>query len=158
VLGILDEFKTTVGNLNAIETLNAMGAGYGVQLLTVVQNLAQLKTLMPDNWETYLANSGFQIFFPQRDWTTSEYLSRMAGEIEIQTTSRSFGAKDPSVSVGAKSKRFLSPEATRELPNEEMLVFCDGVPGVIRAGRRPYYQSPEFAGKYDLDPYHAKKA
>jgi type IV secretion system protein VirD4 len=158
VLGVLDEFKITVGNLNAIETLNAMGAGYGVQLLTVIQNLGQLKELMPKNWETYLANSGFQIYLRSRDWTTSDYLSRMCGEIEINRASRSFGPKETTVSVGAQSKRFLSPEAIREILDEEMFVFCDGVPGVIRAGRRPYYQSPEFAGRYDVDPYHAKKS
>jgi type IV secretion system protein VirD4 len=52
VLGILDEFKTAVGRLGAIDTLNAMGAGYGCQLLTVIQDLNQLKELYPQSWET----------------------------------------------------------------------------------------------------------
>src|SRR5262249_54796513 len=34
VLGVLDEFPTSVGNLSSIETLGAMGAGYGCQLIT----------------------------------------------------------------------------------------------------------------------------
>jgi len=159
VLGILDEFKTTVGNLNAINTLNSLGAGYGVQLITVIQNLGQLKELMPHNWETYLSNSGFQIYGRCRDWTTSEYLSRMSGSVEAQTASKQFG-RDVNVSVGTQAKRFLLPEETRELGDNEALVFCDGVPGVIRAGRRPYYDpnEPHFKGRYDMDPYHAKKA
>jgi type IV secretion system protein VirD4 len=157
VLGVLDEFRTTVGNLNAINTLNTLGAGYGVQLLTVILNLGQLQELMPHNWETYLANSGFQIFFRPRDWTTSDYLSKMAGDVGIPSATQSYGVKDATLSLGAQSKRYLSPEAVREIPDDEMLVFCDGVPGIIRAGRRPYYQSPEFAGRYDKDPYHATK-
>jgi type IV secretion system protein VirD4 len=156
VLGILDEFKTTVGNLDVIAALNSMGAGYGVQLLTVIQNLGQLQELMPRNWETYLANSGFQIFGRCHDWTSSEYLSRMSGDVGVHAPSRTYG-RDVNISLGSQSKKFLSPEATRELPDDEMLIFCDGVPGVIRAGRRPYYQSPEFEGKYDADPYHTKK-
>jgi type IV secretion system protein VirD4 len=156
VLGVLDEFAKTVGNLNAISTLNAMGAGYGVQLITVIQNLCQLKELMPKNWETYLSNCGFQIYGPNRDGTTSEYLSRMAGTVEVQSASKSFG-RDFSVSSRAEGKRYLLPEETRELSDNEALVFCDGVPGVIRAGRRPYYESPEFMGKFDDDPYHATK-
>jgi type IV secretory pathway TraG/TraD family ATPase VirD4 len=157
MLGVLDEFKTTVGNLNAINTLNSLGAGYGVQLITVIQNLGQLRELMPQNWETYLSNCGFQVYGRCRDWTTSDYLSRMSGTVETQRPSKSFG-KDVSISVGPQAKRFLLPEETRELSDNEALVFCDGVPGVIRAGRRPYYKDPKFAGKYDLDPYHAKKA
>jgi type IV secretory pathway TraG/TraD family ATPase VirD4 len=128
-----------------------------VQLITVIQNLGQLRELMPQNWETYLSNSGFQVYGRCRDWTTSEYLSRMSGSVQVHSASKSFG-RDVSVSTGAQSKRFLLPEETRELSDNEALVFCDGVPGVIRAGRRPYYNDPLFKGKYDEDPYHAKKA
>src|SRR5580692_7292765 len=114
MLGVLDEFKTTVGNLNAINTLNSLGAGYGVQLITVIQNLGQLRELMPQNWETYLSNSGFQIYGRCRDWTTSDYLSRMSGTVETQSASKSFG-RDVNISLGPQAKRFLLPEETREL-------------------------------------------
>lgn len=153
VLAVLDEFALTVGNLNAISTLNAMGAGYGVQLITVIQNLCQLKDLMPRNWETYLSNNGFQIYGPNREDTTSVYLSRMCGTQEIQSASKSFG-RDFSVSSRAESQPYIRPEKTRELSENEALVFCDGVPGVIRAGRMPYWEDPKFRGLFDQDPYH----
>jgi type IV secretory pathway TraG/TraD family ATPase VirD4 len=59
------------------------------------------------------------------------------------------------VSIGYTQQRrpFLTPEAVRDLPGDEMLVLGDGLPGVIRAGRRPYYQCPELRGMYDPDPY-----
>jgi type IV secretory pathway TraG/TraD family ATPase VirD4 len=53
-----------------------------------------------------------------------------------------------------QSRRYLMPEKCRELPGDEMLVFAQGIPGVIRAGRRAYFKSPEFAGCFDPDPYH----
>jgi hypothetical protein len=58
--------------------------------------------------------------------------------------------------MGSQGKPYLRPETIRELADDECLIWCDGVPGVIRAGRRPYYESPEFAGMWDGDPYHAK--
>jgi type IV secretion system protein VirD4 len=154
VLGILDEFKTAVGNLNAINALNAMGAGYGCQLLSVIQDLNQLKELIPHGWETYLANSGFQIFFKPRDWTTSDYISKMAGMVEVHSSSQSATDKSVNVSRGAQARRHLLPEEVRDIPENEMLVFVDRMTGIIRAGRRPYYESPEFAGRFDKDPYH----
>jgi type IV secretion system protein VirD4 len=159
VLGILDEFKTAVGNLNSINALNAMGAGYGVQLLTVIQDLTQLKELMPNGWETFLANSGFQLFFKPRDWTTSDYISKMAGMVEVHGPSRTAGDRhNVNVSVGSQARRHLLPEEVRDIPDNEMLIFTDRVSGIIRAGRRPYYESPEFAGRFDKDPYHVKKS
>jgi type IV secretion system protein VirD4 len=71
VLGLLDEFKSAVGRLGVIETAMGLAAGYGLQLLPVFQNLSQLQELYPQGWETFLANSGFRIFFPPRDKTTS---------------------------------------------------------------------------------------
>ena len=157
VLGILDEFKSAVGKLGSVETLLGMGAGYGCQLLTVIRDLPELKELYPQSWESWLSNAGFQIFFRPRDWTTSEYISRMAGMTEVHSTSRSFAAQKITLSSGSQGRRYLLPEEVRELPGDESLVFVEGVPGVIRAGRRPYDQSPEFAGRYDEDPYHAAK-
>lgn len=91
VLGMLDEFKSAVGRLGVIETAMGLGAGYGFQLLPVLQNLSQLQELHPHGWETFLANSGFKIFFAPRDKTTSDYLSEMSGISEVRTISKSLG-------------------------------------------------------------------
>ena len=93
VLGILDEFKSAVGRLGVIETAMGLAAGYGLQLLPVLQNLSQLQELYPQGWETFLANSGFNIFFAPRDKTTSDYLSEMSGITEVRTVSKSFGER-----------------------------------------------------------------
>jgi type IV secretion system protein VirD4 len=155
VLGILDEFKSAVGKLGSIETLLALGAGYGCQLLTVIQDIPSLQELYPKAWETFIANSGWRMFFRPRDWTTSDFVSRMVGTTEVHTIAKSLGPK-PSVSAASQGKLYLLPEEVRDLSDDEMLVFADGIPGVIRAGRRPYYDkaTAEFSGKYDPDPYH----
>jgi type IV secretion system protein VirD4 len=179
LLGVIDEYKDSVGTLNIIQTLMGMSAGYGIQLMPVLRNLVQLQELHPKSWESFLSDSGCTLVFPPRDWTTSDYFSRMVGMTEIQTVSRSAGDKpgvtfrvphgpvdafnqllggldeggDAQVNFNTQAKRELEPEAIREMPDSEMLVFAEGMK-VIRAGRRPYYETDEFRGLYSPDPYH----
>jgi type IV secretion system protein VirD4 len=179
VLGILQEFATTVGNLNSIDTLNVMGAGYGCQLISEFQDLNQLKNLKPNGWQTYLANSGFQIYMAtgKGDLFTGNHLSQMTGQIEVPNTSRTINdSSQPlqmasgfvdsinrslrglanggtSISIGSRQRPYLLQEECSELDGDEMLVFTEGIKGVIRAGRKPYSDDPEFASRYDRDPY-----
>jgi len=182
VLGLLDEFPTSVGNLSSVETLSALGAGFGCQLITVVQNLNQLAKLMPNGWETWLGNTGFQLHGAPGagDMFTSKHISAMCGMVEVESLSRSISerkwtpqlgggmigalngltsslASGDQISIGQIMKPYLSPEAIRELGDDEALAWVEGIKGVIRSGRRPYYRDPHFAGKYDPDPYHTKK-
>ena len=184
VLGILQEFATTVGNLNSIDILNTMGAGYGCQIISEFQDLNQLKTLKPNGWQTYLANAGFQIYMATGagDLFTSDHISRMTGTMEVTSISRSgvdqpgnplqvpmgiLGTinmalssvrRGPQINTSQVARRYMLPEQVCEMGGDEMLVFAEGVRGVIRAGRKPYYETPEFAGRYDEDPYHATKS
>jgi type IV secretory pathway TraG/TraD family ATPase VirD4 len=83
----------------------------------------------------------------------------MCGVTEVRGISKSMSVRpDGGLQVGLgyapQSRRYLMPEKCRELPSDEMLIFAHGIPGVIRAGRRAYFKSPEFAGCFDPDPYH----
>jgi type IV secretion system protein VirD4 len=166
VLGLLDEFKSAVGRLGVIETAMGLGAGYGLQLLPVFQNLSQLQELYPQGWETFLANAGFRIFFAPRDKTTSDYVSDMAGVSGVRGISKSISIRpDGGLSVGVgyseqQRRCFLPHETRNNLGQDEALVLGDfpGTGGFIRAGRRPYYLPDEhgrneWAGCYDPDPY-----
>jgi type IV secretory pathway TraG/TraD family ATPase VirD4 len=186
VLGILQEFATTVGNLNSIDTLNVMGAGHGCQIITELQDLNQLKTLKPNDWQSYLANAGFQIYMAtgKGDLFSSDHISRMTGTVEVPRVSRSMndgrgetfqlapglieginrslrslvGGNGTQVSIGTQQRPYLMAEEIADLDGDEMLVFAEGVRGVIRGARRPFYNDPEFAGKYDRNSYYADKS
>jgi type IV secretion system protein VirD4 len=181
LLGILDEFKTSVGNLAIIETMMGMAAGYGVQLLPIVRNLPELQELMPKGWETFLSNTGFKLVFPPGELTTSEYFSKLSGTSEVYSMSKAAreqpwtplqipngmidainqklrpGAGGEPINIAPTGKPAYRPEDIRELGGDEMLVFGENIKGVIRAGRKPYYMDPEFAGRFDPDPFHKKK-
>lgn len=153
VLLVLDEFAQ-LGRLKIIENAMALSRGYGLQIMPVLQDLNQLQ-IYDKTWETFVANAGCRMFFSPRDKFTSDWLSAMVGDTEIRDFSKSFNGKaEGGVSINPRGRRHLMPHEVRELPGDEFLIFGEGIPGVIRAGRRPYYLSPEFDGMYDVDPYH----
>jgi type IV secretion system protein VirD4 len=157
VLMVLDEFAQ-LGRLKVIENAMALARGYGVQLLPVLQDLNQLRGLYAQSWETFLANAGCRMFFGPHDKFTSDYLSSMCSDMEVRGVSKSMGqGPDGRLSVNLshvqQRRPYLTPAEVRELPGDEMIVLADGIPGVIRAGRRPYYRCPELRGMYDPDPY-----
>jgi type IV secretion system protein VirD4 len=161
VLGILDEFKSAVGKLGVIETAMGLAAGYGLQLLPVLQNLSQLQELYSYGWETFLANAGFRVWYAPRDKTTSDYLSDMCGLTEVRTVSKSIsegrdGQLSVNLSFAQHARKYLLPGETRDLGDNEALTFGEGIPGVIRMGRRPYFDGPD-RNCFDPDPWEYGK-
>jgi type IV secretion system protein VirD4 len=165
VLALLDEFAQ-LGALKVMADIMGIGRGYNVQLFPVLQGLTQLQELYPKNWETFLGNSGAQIFFAPRDLTTEDYMSKKCGETEVLAESRSvgemaFGPRDQvqhisvNTSYGGSPRKYLLPHEAAALPGDEMLVFGENMAGVIRAGRKPYWKMPECRGKFAPDPYHS---
>ena len=164
VLAMLDEFAQ-LGTLKIISDVMGIGRGYGVQLWPVLQDLNQLQELYPQRWQTFLGNAGAQIFFAPRDVNTAEYVSKKCGVTEVPTQSRSVSesAWGPpqtvdnigvNTSYGQQQRPFMHPHEVAEIGGDEMLVFGEGINGVIRAGRRSYLETPEYRGKYSPDPYH----
>ena len=81
-LMMLDEFAG-LERMDVLEQSIAQLAGYGVKMVCVVQNLAQLKNVYKDSWETFVSGAGVKIFFAVEDNFTREYVSKQVGETEI---------------------------------------------------------------------------
>jgi type IV secretion system protein VirD4 len=172
VLILMDEFA--LYPLKAIQTAFGNAAGFGVQLWPVLQDLNQIRCV--EGWETFLSNAAVRMYFGPRDETTSLYLSGQCGQTERRQISQSISYQDDTaqeeelrrvgrdsdkrmtvpninVSFGSVARQLLLPHETRELGGDEMLLFVEGVNGVIRANRRPYWEEPEFRGQYAPNPY-----
>ncbi len=87
VLFVLDEFAT-LGRLDVVEKAAGYAAGFGVKLWAILQDLAQLKALYPQSWETFLGNAGMLQIFGVSDRETTEFASKLAGDIESRRTVR----------------------------------------------------------------------
>ncbi len=166
VLCIMDEFAQ-LGVLKVISDCMGMAAGMGLQLFPILQDLSQLQEMYPRRWETFLANSGAQIWFAPRDQTTAEYVSQRCGDSEVVEMSKSVSMQpftpnqrnvweriNVNVGYGKRPRRFLLPHEVAALGGDEMLVFAEGIKGVIRGARRSYLVTPEFQGLYGPNPYH----
>ncbi len=174
VLMLMDEFFQ-LGSLKAIQNAMGMAAGFGIQLWPILQDLSQLSGLYPQTWETFLSNAGVRRFFGPRDEKTSNYLSGQCGQTERRVISKSISYQDEAeqeaqlrkhgrgnrggmnvpninLSFGSESRELLLPHEVRELDDDEMLLFVEGVKGVIRARRRAYWNEPDLRG-WSKNPY-----
>jgi type IV secretion system protein VirD4 len=167
VLCICDEFFS-IGPLQTFQTAMSQAAGAAkLQLLPVLQDLAQLETMYPNQgWRTFLSCAAVKIFFGSHgDKQTSEYVSEMAGEREVVVHSRSLH-RDPrsnelqgSSSASTTWQRLIQPHEIRRMDlKTEMIAFVEGVPGPVMGKRRAYYDTREFSGKYRTNPYFKKKS
>jgi type IV secretion system protein VirD4 len=168
VLCVIDEFFS-IGPLKAFQTAMSQAAGAaGLQLWPVLQDLAQLQTMYPNQgWRTFLSNTAVKIFFGDNgDKETSEYVSAMCGDREMVMPSRTVredrskdygrGLYDVDVSdSGALTwERLIRPHEVSRMNDGEMIVFCEKVGGPIWAKRKPYFEGWEFRGQYGRNPYY----
>jgi len=84
---VLEEFAT-LGHMRSLETAAGFIRGMNCQLVSVLQDLAQLKALYPNSWETFIGNAGLLLAFGNSDLTTTEHLSKMIGETVVMETEK----------------------------------------------------------------------
>jgi type IV secretion system protein VirD4 len=164
VLAILDEIAQ-IGPLKVISDAWAMAAGAaGLQLMAVYQDVSQIKNQFKTTWQTMVQNSAVAMYFGIRDQESAEFVSKQCGVTEVLSHSRSVsidrrtGRPMVNDSATQTARPLLHPDEVRfGLGDDEMLLFCDGVPGVIRAHRKPYFRCDDLKGKYRDNPYFKKQ-
>jgi type IV secretion system protein VirD4 len=149
---MLDELAT-LGHLAAVENAVGLAAGYGVQLFTVFQDVAQMRDLYKGRWASFIGNAGVRALFNLDDYDTAHYWSDFLGGRVIQTMSQSenlYGITD-SFSAGEATQPLVTPdEIMRRYTAGKMLVLPQGA-RPIEADRVPYFEDSELVGLWD-DP------
>ena len=72
-----------LGHLAPLEDAFGLVRGYKVQIAGICQDLAQLKALYKERWESFLANAGVVQGFTPNDLTTADWMSRRAGQTTL---------------------------------------------------------------------------
>jgi len=148
---LIDEFYS-LGAMPVVERMMSEGAGYGIQLQPIVQNLGQLKELYRNNWQTWVANSAVQQWFAPNDWESAEYLSKMLGQ--YTTATQSINGKGE-VTTGETGRPLLRPEELMTLPGHLQVVLLRGCPNPLLLCRSAYFKERwGLQGRYDPNPYH----
>ena len=149
---MLDELAT-LGHLAAVENAIGLAAGYGIQLVTVFQDVAQMRDLYKGRWASFIGNAGVRALFNLDDYDTAEYWSKFIGGrlVETRSQQQDLYGYSKGDNVGETMRPLMSPA-------DMMLQFAKGVMLVLVQGERPfgttrtpYWQDQTLTGTWD-DP------
>lgn len=155
---MLDELAT-LGHLDAVENAVGLAAGYGIQLVAVFQDVAQMRDLYKGRWASFVGNAGVRALFNLDDYETAEYWSKFMGGRLVETHSRQEDIYGLSAGqhVGEALRPLMSPEELMmTFAAGKMLVLAQGAHPVV-TDRVPYWKDPDLADLWD-DPRAATGA
>jgi Type IV secretory pathway, VirD4 components len=140
LLLLLDE-AANIAPIPNLDEIASTGAGQGVQLLSVFQDLAQLSVRYGRRSATIVNNHRAKVFGPGiSDPDTLSYVSRIVGAGEFEQRSRTAGEKGRhSTTEGDTYRDLASPNVLRSADwGTGVLVYGNLPPAKIRL--RPWFQ------------------
>lgn len=155
---ILDEFNV-LQRMTCIEVAIAQIAGFHARLNIILQDLNQLKHHHPENFETFIGNSGVIQVFGCNDNATLGYFSKMMGQSMTLTRSTNAPTFEQASQQGATGESWSLANHPLMTPQEICEFFsrddCKLRQLILRPGYAPmilqriYYDKHEFfKGRY----------
>ncbi len=140
LLVVLDE-AANIAPLRDLDGLAATCAGHGVQLVTVWQDLAQVRARYGERGATVVNNHRAKVFLPGiADPATLELASQLAGTEERPTPSVTYGARgERTVTTAPAVRRLLPPDALRRMPRGTAVLLYGSLPPA-RIRLRPWFE------------------
>ena len=140
---VLDEFAAMPlpGFTRELATMRSRSISASV----IIQNMAQIKGLYKDSWETIPGNCDTILYLGGNESSTHKYVSEMLGKATIDTkTHGQTKGKSGSYSTNFQmsGRELLTPDEVRKLDNRYALLFIRGA-------------SPVMDEKYDLTHHPA---
>jgi type IV secretion system protein VirD4 len=129
LLIVIDEAGNTP--LRALPEYASTLAGLGVVLVTVWQSLAQIEASYARQADTILSNHLTKLIFPgASDTSTLRYISHILGDVEVETSSRSYTDRSARASTQVATTRAgLAPAHTvRQMRRGEALLIHGTLP------------------------------
>jgi type IV secretion system protein VirD4 len=145
-LMILDEMHV-LGHMKALETAAGLVAGFGVRIWSIWQDLAQLKSIYGERWETFLGNASVFQSFGLNDMSSLKYVSERLGTsstLSISQSEQSVGQAALGFSAQSKSIQaspLLTPDEVAEFfsrqSGNQLIIYPGTSPMFLE--RLPYY-------------------
>ncbi|MYL85309.1 type IV secretory system conjugative DNA transfer family protein, partial [Desulfovibrio aerotolerans] len=148
----LDELAT-LGHLQIVENAVGLSAGYGIQLVTVFQDVAQMRDLYKGRWSSFVGNAGVRAVFSLDDYETAHYWSQFMGGHLVETTNQQqdiYGMTKGQSKGEAMRPLRTTEQLMLEFAKDQMLVLPQGSRPII-SDRVPYFHDPGLSGLWD-DP------
>lgn len=159
---MLDEFANVALPDDYCSLLSTMRSRE-ISSVIIIQNLAQIKALFKDTWETIPGNCDTLVYLGGNEQSTHEYISKLLGKatIDKKSTGESRGRQGSSSrNFDVLGREIMTPDEVRKMDNSKCLIFIRGLDPVLDG---KYYtpKHPMFSQTADGDgePYqYVKKA
>ena len=136
---VMDEFAN-VALPNEFDKLLSTMRSKGISVSIILQNLAQLKALYKDSWESIVGNCDELFYLGGNEQSTHKFLSEYLGKetLDTNTYGKSTGhSGNYSTNYQQTGRELLTADEVRLLDNDYALLFIRG-------------EKPIFDKKYDL--------
>lgn len=166
---LMDEFAN-VALPDDFEKLLATMRSREISVSIILQNLAQLKALFKDSWESIVGNCDTLLYLGGNEVSTHEYIVKMLGKSTIDTTThgRSHGRNgNYSDNFQQTGRELMTVDEVRMLDNRYAMVFLRGERAVLdlktdlvrhpnakrttAAGGQPYDHASTESGSCSID-------
>ncbi len=129
---VLDEFAAMPlpGFTRELATMRSRN----ISASTIIQNMAQIKSLYKDDWETIPGNSDSILYLGGNEASTHKYISEMLGKstIDLKTHGESKGRSGSySTNHQMTGRELLTPDEVRKLDNRYAILFIRGAKPVM---------------------------
>ncbi len=125
---VMDEFAN-VALPDNFERLLAPMRSSRISVSIIIQNMAQLKALFKDSWESLVGNCDTMLYLGGNEQSTHEYISKMLGKETIDTRTRGItkGQHGSSnTNYQNTGRELLTLDEVRLVDNSNALVFIRG--------------------------------
>jgi type IV secretion system protein VirD4 len=168
VHAVMDEFAN-VALPDDFEKILSTMRSREISVSIIIQNLAQLKALFKDSWESIVGNCDEFLYLGGNEQSTHEYVSKLLGKATIDTNTygKSLGKSGSfSTNYQQTGRELLLPDEVRLLDNNDALLFVRGERPIIDrkynllkhpnlsltpdGGQTPYRQSNDVSTSFEL--------
>lgn len=161
----LDEFYNTPlpdSYLNFLSTMRSRE----ISNVIVIQNIAQLKELFKDSWETVPGNCDCLVFLGGNEQGSHKYVSELLGKgtIDKRSNGETLGPRgSTSRNFDVLGRELLTPDEVRKLKNKKCIVLIRGFDPVVdnkfNTFKHPLFpQSGDGGGKWYIHDPKKKEA
>lgn len=147
---MLDEFANVALPDDFCSLLSTMRSRE-ISSVIIIQNLAQIKALFKDTWETIPGNCDSLIYLGGNEQSTHKYISELLGKgtIDKKSSGETRGRQGSSSrNFDVLGRELMTPDEARKLDNKKCLIFIRGFDPIVDNKFIPF-KHPAFAWTAD---------
>ena len=147
---MLDEFANVALPDDFCSLLSTMRSRE-ISSVIIIQNLAQIKALFKDTWETIPGNCDSLIYLGGNEQSTHKYISELLGKgtIDKKSSGETRGRQGSSSrNYDVLGRELMTPDEARKFDNKKCLIFIRGFDPIVDNKFIPF-KHPSFAWTAD---------